>query len=70
LAVAWLYAFLNCISHRIRYSSRIGFEFAGELGHVWYPAAKLADAPLPAPIKKLLLAVFREPDLLSGAFSN
>jgi hypothetical protein len=26
----------------------------------------LRDAPLPAPIKKLLLAVFREPDPLSG----
>lgn len=32
--------------------------------HVWYPAAKLMDAPLPAPVKKLLLAVFREPALL------
>jgi A/G-specific adenine glycosylase len=37
-----------------------------ETGHVWYAADALRDAPLPAPVKKLLLAVFREPDLLSG----
>ncbi|MNR80642.1 A/G-specific adenine glycosylase [compost metagenome] len=40
-------------------------ERAGEDQYVWYPVAKMADAPLPAPVKKLLLAVFREPDLLS-----
>jgi A/G-specific adenine glycosylase len=28
---------------------------AAEAGHVWYDAARLADAALPAPIKKLLL---------------
>ncbi|RJF97667.1 A/G-specific adenine glycosylase [Noviherbaspirillum saxi] len=39
--------------------------FAGQGNHVWYAIARLADAPLPAPVKKLLLAVFREPDLLS-----
>ena len=33
--------------------------------HVWYQAERLANAPLPAPVKKLLLAVFREADLLS-----
>jgi A/G-specific adenine glycosylase len=38
-----------------------------ESGHVWYAAAALGDAPLPAPVKKLLLAVFRAPDLLSDA---
>ncbi|HWT71698.1 MAG TPA: A/G-specific adenine glycosylase [Oxalicibacterium sp.] len=37
-----------------------------EINHVWYVASALRGAPLPAPIKKLLLAVFREPDLLSG----
>jgi A/G-specific adenine glycosylase len=29
-----------------------------EPGMVWFDAARLADAPLPAPVKKLLLAVF------------
>ncbi|WP_034295581.1 A/G-specific adenine glycosylase [Herbaspirillum sp. RV1423] len=33
--------------------------------HVWYPIAELADAPLPAPVKKLLLEVLREDDLLN-----
>lgn len=40
-------------------------ERAGQDQYIWYPVAKIADAPLPAPVKKLLLAVFREPDLLS-----
>jgi A/G-specific adenine glycosylase len=38
-----------------------------EADYVWYAADALRDAPLPAPVKKLLLAVFREPDLLSGS---
>lgn len=38
---------------------------AGEDAYGWYPIARMADAPLPAPVKKLLLAVFREPDLLT-----
>jgi len=33
--------------------------------HVWYPIAQLADAPLPAPVKKLLLGVLQADDLLS-----
>lgn len=37
---------------------------AREDGYVWYRRSALAGAPLPAPVKKLLLAVFREPDLL------
>ncbi len=32
-------------------------EYAGEARHVWYGTEKLAAAPLPAPVKKLLLAV-------------
>ncbi len=40
-------------------------ERAGQDQYVWYPLAKMADAPLPAPVKKLLLAVFRAPDLLT-----
>jgi A/G-specific adenine glycosylase len=33
--------------------------------HVWYPIAHLVDAPLPAPVKKLLLGVLRSDDLLN-----
>ena len=48
---------------------RIGLErrreLIGQRTHVWYDADKLAAAPLPAPVKKLLLAIFGEADLLS-----
>ncbi|MFC7516198.1 A/G-specific adenine glycosylase [Herbaspirillum sp. GCM10030257] len=40
-------------------------DFAGQENRVWFPITGLTEAPLPAPVKKLLLAVFREPDLLS-----
>jgi A/G-specific adenine glycosylase len=33
--------------------------------HVWYPIAQLVDAPLPAPVKKLLLGVLCSDDMLS-----
>lgn len=33
--------------------------------YVWYQADKLIDAPLPAPVKKLLRAVFGEADLIA-----
>lgn len=36
-------------------------------GLLWYPVNKLADAPLPAPVKKLLLGVLRRDDLLALA---
>jgi A/G-specific adenine glycosylase len=40
---------------------RIGLKqrnaMVGELPHVWYPTDQLAQAPLPAPVKKLLLQV-------------
>ena len=35
-------------------------------GLVWYPVQRLADAPLPAPVKKLLLGVLRRDDLLAA----
>ncbi|MBC7489207.1 MAG: A/G-specific adenine glycosylase [Glaciimonas sp.] len=38
---------------------------AAQSSHIWYSADKLADAPLPAPVKKLLLAVFRQADLFA-----
>ncbi|ALU91029.1 A/G-specific adenine glycosylase protein [Herbaspirillum rubrisubalbicans M1] len=37
-----------------------------ERGLVWYPTRKLADAPLPAPVKKLLLGVLHSDDLLAA----
>jgi A/G-specific adenine glycosylase len=54
---------LHVTPYRIVLARRL--ERAGQDNYVWYPADKMADAPLPAPVKKLLLAVFREPDLLS-----
>lgn len=41
-------------------------ELAAESGHVWYALDSLAHAPLPAPVKKLLLSLLREEDLWSG----
>jgi A/G-specific adenine glycosylase len=38
----------------------------GQHDYVWYPIHQLADAPLPAPVKKLLLAIFLRPDLFSA----
>lgn len=35
-------------------------ELAGQCSHVWYEVAELARAPLPAPVKKLLQALFAE----------
>jgi A/G-specific adenine glycosylase len=37
----------------------------GQHDFVWYPIRQLADAPLPAPVKKLLLAMFLREDLFS-----
>lgn len=54
---------LHVTPYRIALTRRL--ERAGQDNYVWYPADKMADAPLPAPVKKLLLAVFREPDLLT-----
>lgn len=54
---------LHVSPYRIGLSRRA--DFVGQLTHVWYPATRLASAPLPAPVKKLLLAVFSAPDLLT-----
>jgi A/G-specific adenine glycosylase len=53
---------LHVEPYRVQLSERR--HSAREGGYVWYRRSALADAPLPAPVKKLLLAVFREPDLL------
>jgi A/G-specific adenine glycosylase len=55
---------LHIAPYQISLARRL--EPVGELNHVWYHADRLADAPLPAPVKKLLLAVFRGTDLFSG----
>ncbi|HEX2605297.1 MAG TPA: A/G-specific adenine glycosylase [Oxalicibacterium sp.] len=55
---------LHITPYQIRLASRQ--QRVTEDDHVWYASHALRDAPLPAPIKKLLLAVFREPDPLSG----
>ncbi|WP_295990159.1 A/G-specific adenine glycosylase [Rugamonas sp.] len=44
---------LHIAPYRVTLSRRL--HAAAEAGHVWYDQARLADAPLPAPIKKLLL---------------
>ncbi|WP_019142035.1 A/G-specific adenine glycosylase [Noviherbaspirillum massiliense] len=54
---------LHVTPYQIRLAKRL--QMAAQSSHVWYPVARLADAPLPAPVKKLLLALFAEPDLLS-----
>jgi A/G-specific adenine glycosylase len=54
---------LHVAPYRVTLTRRAGF--AGQSSHVWYASEQLATAPLPAPVKKLLLAVFREPDLLA-----
>jgi len=66
-----LQSFLHVFTHfklqispfEIRLERRL--DLAAQSSHVWYSADKLADAPLPAPVKKLLLAVFREADLFA-----
>lgn len=40
-------------------------DMAAETGHVWLAAAQIDTAPLPAPIKKLLLSLFRSDDLFA-----
>ncbi len=49
---------LHMAPFRISLASRL--DFAGQNSHVWYDAAKLPRAPLPAPIKKLLLEIFSD----------
>jgi A/G-specific adenine glycosylase len=44
---------LHIAPYRVTLSKRL--NAVAEAGHVWYDNTRLADAPLPAPIKKLLL---------------
>lgn len=54
---------LQILPYEVRLSRRL--DRAGQDHHVWYPIEGLADAPLPAPVKKLLLALFRAEDLFA-----
>ncbi len=54
---------LHVSPYRVRMARRL--DRSGRSAHVWYRTDLLADAPLPAPVKKLLLAVFAGNDLLS-----
>ena len=54
---------LHVVPHRVTLSKRQ--EVAGETDHVWLNTATIAAAPLPAPIKKLLLALFDRDDLFA-----
>jgi A/G-specific adenine glycosylase len=56
---------LQISPYEVRLSRRL--ERVGQDSHVWYPVEALADAPLPAPVKKLLLALFRAGDLFASA---
>jgi len=55
---------LHIAPYRISLARRA--TMAAEQAAVWYDGEKLADAPLPAPIKKLLLAVFAEAPLFAS----
>lgn len=54
---------LEVTPYLIRLSRRQ--HVASEETHLWYPTAQLPEAPLPAPIKKLLLQLLHSPDLLT-----
>lgn len=47
---------LHISPFRINLARRL--DFVGQSSHVWYDAEKISRAPLPAPIKKLLLEMF------------
>lgn len=54
---------LHISPFRISLASRL--DFAGQGSHVWYDAEKISRAPLPAPVKKLLLKIFSDTAQLS-----
>jgi A/G-specific adenine glycosylase len=49
---------LHIAPWRISLARRL--DLAGESGHVWVDGARIAAAPLPAPVKKLLLGLFED----------
>jgi A/G-specific adenine glycosylase len=55
---------LHVRPYHVRLAKRL--HAVGETDGVWYEVGRMAQAPLPAPVKKLLLALFGTVDLLSG----
>ena len=55
---------LHVAPYQVSLSQR--HTMAAETGHVWYPVARLAQAPLPAPVRKLLVELLGKADLFSG----
>lgn len=53
---------LHVSPYRIQLARRL--DIAGETSHVWYRTDRLSEAPLPAPVKKLLLTACGGTDLL------
>ncbi|MGH8808634.1 MAG: A/G-specific adenine glycosylase [Noviherbaspirillum sp.] len=49
---------LHVSPYRVRLARRL--DVAAQHPHIWYETSRLSDAPLPAPVKKLLLAVLRD----------
>ena len=65
--LAFTHAFTHYKLHVQPYLARIRNRtaFAGEGQYLWYPIDRLSQAPLPAPVKKLLLSLCAEPGLFS-----
>jgi A/G-specific adenine glycosylase len=55
---------LHIAPYRVYLSRR--HTLAAEAGHVWYALDRLDQAPLPAPVKKLLMDLFPKADLFGG----
>ncbi len=55
---------LHIAPYRVRLARRL--DFVGEVSSVWMETTKLAQGPLPAPIKKLLVKLFGTDDLLTS----
>jgi A/G-specific adenine glycosylase len=56
---------LHVAPYRVHLSRRL--VLAAQSQHVWYRIDKLLDAPLPSPVKKLLVSALYGSDLLSAA---
>ncbi len=54
---------LHVVPYQVTLSRRL--EMAGETGHVWLALERIEAAPLPAPVKKLLLSLFGSDDLFA-----
>jgi A/G-specific adenine glycosylase len=52
---------LQVTPYRVMLARRL--TLVGQDNHVWYMQDQLAAAPLPAPVKKLLLALFDAVDM-------